>query len=110
VLSSRAINTAGQAITPQHPGCIIGLPARACANSLRSIVTYQPATHYWPFQAYETAIFLALILAALLPRARAVLPPPKSNENPPAVLVAAWGCRDCVALTDPRWPPIIEHD
>ena len=31
-----------------------------------------------------------------LPRARAVLPPPKSNESPPAVLVAACGCRGCV--------------
>jgi hypothetical protein len=26
-------------------------------------VTYQPASRYWTFQGYETAIFLALALA-----------------------------------------------
>jgi hypothetical protein len=27
------------------------------------VVTYQPASRYWLFQAYETAIFAALALA-----------------------------------------------
>lgn len=36
----------------------------ACARHLhlRDVLTYQPASHYWPFQWYETAIFLALAL------------------------------------------------
>jgi MYXO-CTERM domain-containing protein len=28
-------------------------------------VTYQPASRYWTFQGYETAIFLALALAGI---------------------------------------------
>ena len=36
----------------------------ACARHLhlRDILTYQPASRYWPFQWYETAIFVALAL------------------------------------------------
>jgi hypothetical protein len=30
---------------------------------LRQMVTYQPASRYWVFQWYETAIFVALALA-----------------------------------------------
>ncbi|HMD92346.1 MAG TPA: hypothetical protein VKG80_06860 [Trebonia sp.] len=30
---------------------------------LRQVETYQPASRYWAFQWYETAIFLALALA-----------------------------------------------
>jgi hypothetical protein len=29
---------------------------------LRQVVTYQPASRYWAFQAEETAIYLALAL------------------------------------------------
>jgi hypothetical protein len=68
VLSSKAITTAGQVITPQNPGCTVSPnPSPACINSLHTVVTYQPASRYWPFQAYEIAIFLglALILVAL---------------------------------------------
>ncbi len=43
--------------------------AHACATRLhlRDVVTYQPASRYWPFQWYESAIFvvLALLLVAL---------------------------------------------
>jgi ABC-type transport system involved in multi-copper enzyme maturation permease subunit len=38
---------------------------QACVNHfrLRNVLTYQPASRYWAFQWYETAIFLALALA-----------------------------------------------
>jgi hypothetical protein len=63
LLSSNTITTTGQVITLQKPGCTVGPNlSRACINSLRSVVTYQPASRYWPFQAYEMTIFLALAL------------------------------------------------
>jgi hypothetical protein len=37
--------------------------AWAYLPQLREVLTYQPANRYWPFQAIETAIFLALALA-----------------------------------------------
>lgn len=41
-----------------------GLVAR-CVNQLHlsNVVMYQPASRYWPFQTYETLIFLALAVA-----------------------------------------------
>ncbi len=41
-----------------------GLVAR-CVNQLHltNVVTYQPASRYWPFQTYETLIFLAAAAA-----------------------------------------------
>ena len=33
------------------------------AHGLRQYLTYQPASHYWPFQFVETGIFLALAAA-----------------------------------------------
>jgi hypothetical protein len=36
---------------------------QAYLAQLREVLTYQPADRYWPFQAIETAIFLALALA-----------------------------------------------
>jgi len=63
VLSSTTITTTGQAITLQDPGCTVSPSlSRVCINHLRSVVTYQPASRYWPFQAYEMTIFLALAL------------------------------------------------
>ncbi len=64
------------AVTPPHPSdwvlshwthssCTIGsgASARACSGALRQIgFTYQPAARYWPFQWYETAIFVGLAL------------------------------------------------
>lgn len=37
---------------------------QTCADKLgiREVVTYQPINRYWPFQIYETAIFVALAL------------------------------------------------
>lgn len=40
----------------QH--CIAAVGAR-----FHDVVTYQPASRYWPFQAYETALFVVLALA-----------------------------------------------
>jgi hypothetical protein len=37
--------------------------ARAYLPQLREVLTYQPASRYWPFQAMETAIFLTVALA-----------------------------------------------
>jgi hypothetical protein len=34
----------------------------ACLASFRQVVTYQPASRYWPFQWYETAIFVGAAL------------------------------------------------
>jgi hypothetical protein len=63
VLSSKTVTATGQVITPQNPGCTAQPnPSHACTSSLHTVVTYQPASRYWPFQAYEMAIFLALAL------------------------------------------------
>ncbi len=44
-----------------NPGSFSGLVAR-CVNQLHltNVVTYQPANRYWPFQIYESLIFLTL--------------------------------------------------
>jgi hypothetical protein len=35
---------------------------RLAGDGIRETVGYQPASHYWPLQAAETGIFLALAL------------------------------------------------
>jgi hypothetical protein len=40
----------------QH--CVIAITAK-----FHGVVTYQPASHYWPFQIYEAALFVVLALA-----------------------------------------------
>ena len=30
---------------------------------LRQVITYQPASRFWPLQSYETAVFLVLAVA-----------------------------------------------
>jgi hypothetical protein len=37
--------------------------AAAIAAKFHGVVTYQPASRYWPFQIYETALFVVLALA-----------------------------------------------
>jgi hypothetical protein len=52
-------------ITPPNPGTgPVGPVLQKCVDQLhiRDYLTYQPANRYWPFQAYEVAIFLALTL------------------------------------------------
>lgn len=59
---------AGHAITKAGPGissmqsCLTAIAAR-----FHGVVTYQPASRYWPFQVYETVGFvvLALVLAGV---------------------------------------------
>jgi hypothetical protein len=46
---------------------VLGGGIRACvahvATRFHEVVTYQPSGRYWPFQAYETALFLVVALA-----------------------------------------------
>lgn len=73
ILSSGAINLAGQPVTRIPVRCLSGAPvgkgappnAGACMASrgIREAITYQPASRYWPLQWIETGIFLALALA-----------------------------------------------
>ena len=70
VLSNQSITASGHVFTgPATQACLSTTASlQACQNSLgqlhlRQLVTYQPASRYWAFQGYETAIFLALALA-----------------------------------------------
>jgi len=67
VLSNQTITPSGHLFTGPAPRiCFSGsLQARTAYVGrlhLRQLVTYQPASRYWAFQWYETAIFLALAL------------------------------------------------
>jgi hypothetical protein len=68
ILSNQTINAAGHPFTgPPTHACLSG-SFQACNASvaglhLRQLITYQPASRYWAFQWYETAIFVALALA-----------------------------------------------
>jgi len=68
VLSNQSINASGHVFTgPATRACLSG-STQACYASLgrlhlRQRVIYQPASRYWTFQWFETAIFLALALA-----------------------------------------------
>jgi hypothetical protein len=33
------------------------------ASKFHTVIAYQPANRYWPFQIYETALFIVLALA-----------------------------------------------
>lgn len=68
-LSSNVLTPGGQPFTGPAPHTCSspasGFDACAAALSrlhLRQLVSYQPASRYWPFQWYETGIFLALAL------------------------------------------------
>ncbi len=70
ILSSDAINAAGQPVSTIPAACAPPPPAKApdpgqCLASLgvREAISYQPASRYWPLQWVETGIFLALALA-----------------------------------------------
>jgi hypothetical protein len=51
----------GQYAQLHYQACLV--QARVYLAQLREILTYQPANRYWPLQAIETAIFLALAFA-----------------------------------------------
>jgi hypothetical protein len=77
IISSGAVNVAGQPVAAMPAPCVPALGAATggaspsegrlqhCLDShgIREVVTYQPASRYWPFQLIETGIFLALALA-----------------------------------------------
>jgi hypothetical protein len=51
------------AIGPVGKGAFLGQMQHcvtAIAAKFHGLVTYQPASHYWPFQIYETALFVVL--------------------------------------------------
>jgi hypothetical protein len=77
IVSTKTVDAAGHAVDPAKTVCQIrGGPggvaldspaAQACKQQvqsyvagLKTIVSYQPANRFWTFQAYETALFLAL--------------------------------------------------
>jgi len=63
VISDNVFDRAGHLVNNIH----CGPDAQACMSQYHQVLTYQPASRYWTFQAYETVIFicLALILIAL---------------------------------------------
>jgi hypothetical protein len=71
ILSSGAINHAGQTVTNLPVACqasVLGLKPSSpsqCMEShgFREAITYEPANRYWPLQWIETGIFLVLALA-----------------------------------------------
>jgi ABC-2 family transporter protein len=70
VISKQALTPAGQVFTGPAPRTCMSSSSTgsACLASLsrlrlRQQVTYQPASRYWAFQWYETAIFVMLALA-----------------------------------------------
>ena len=72
ILSSGAINAAGQPVSTIPAACLLSSPVKAASPDLgacmarrgiREAITYQPASRYWPFQWAETAIYLALASA-----------------------------------------------
>jgi hypothetical protein len=66
VLSNQSITAHGHATVPGSQACASGSIQQCIAYvgrfRLRQVVTYQPASRYWAFQWYETAIFLAVAL------------------------------------------------
>jgi hypothetical protein len=72
ILSSGAVNAAGQPVSTTPAACIAAtlqqsnysaFPDCLASHGIREAVSYQPASRYWPFQWTETAIYLALALA-----------------------------------------------
>jgi hypothetical protein len=57
-----ALYAAPDALTKAHLGQAVSCMQ---AGGFRGFTTYQPASHYWPFQGIETGIFLALAAALL---------------------------------------------
>ena len=70
ILSSGAINAAGQPVSTIPAACLPSSATKApdpgqcmARRGIREAITYQPASRYWPFQWIETGIFMALALA-----------------------------------------------
>jgi hypothetical protein len=68
ILANQTIDQAGHLFTGPATKACLNQGIKACNASLarlhlRSHITYQPASRYWAFQLYETAIFLAAAAA-----------------------------------------------
>ena len=68
ILSNQAVKPGGQPFTGPPTHACLGQGLQACNASiarlhLNQVITYQPASRFWAFQLYETAIFLALAVA-----------------------------------------------
>jgi hypothetical protein len=69
IYSSQVTTAAGQAnLGPLPKGCGSNTTYQQCVAAitrmhLRQVVIYQPASRFWEFQWYETAIYVALALA-----------------------------------------------
>jgi hypothetical protein len=71
VVSDQVVNQAGHPFVGQAPHACINFGQQACNASiaglrLRQLLVYQPASRFWEFQWYETAIFLAVAVALAL--------------------------------------------
>lgn len=65
ILSSRAVNAAGQPVSVMPAACVQQNDPLPClaSHGIRVAVTYQPTSRYWALQWTETAIYLALAVA-----------------------------------------------
>ncbi|HXP20514.1 MAG TPA: ABC transporter permease [Streptosporangiaceae bacterium] len=68
ILSNQTVGTTGHLFTGPVPHVCLSGSFQACTQALgglhlRQLLTYQPASRFWAFQWYETAIFLAIAVA-----------------------------------------------
>jgi hypothetical protein len=70
VLANQTLTPGGQVFTGPAPAACLSntAPFSECQAALgrldlRQQVTYQPASRYWPFQWYETGVFVVLAIA-----------------------------------------------
>lgn len=56
VVSNTVLDAAGHVIN--NIRC--GSDAQSCMAQFHQVLTYQPASRYWAFQSYETALFAGL--------------------------------------------------
>jgi hypothetical protein len=71
ILSSGAVDAAGHPVSTAPSACMQAMVNGAgpsgvnclASHGIRIAVTYQPASHYWPFQWTETGIYIAVALA-----------------------------------------------
>ena len=67
IVSNQTVTPSGKVfVLPDVAACNAGTQQQCngflATQHLRRQITYQPASRFWAFQAYETAIFLALAL------------------------------------------------
>jgi hypothetical protein len=68
IMSTQTIDQAGHVLSNTAVPACQGSNFQTCqaglgALHLRDVISYQPASRYWAFQWYETAVFLALAVA-----------------------------------------------